>query len=89
MSFNEVVVEVRGLGKRYEIYAAPRDRLKQIFAGTRRKYYQEFWALNDVSFEVARGETVGIIGRNGSGKSSRRGRSSSGGTCPTSPDWPG
>src|SRR5258708_3473403 len=65
----EAVIAVAGLGKRYEIYAQPRDRLLQSLFRGRRQFFQEFWALSDVSFTVARGETVGIIGRNGSGKS--------------------
>jgi homopolymeric O-antigen transport system ATP-binding protein len=66
---SESVIAARRLSKRYPIYARPQDRLKQsLFRGTR-QYYREFWALRDVSFEVKRGEVVGIIGRNGSGKS--------------------
>jgi lipopolysaccharide transport system ATP-binding protein len=65
----ELLIEVRGLGKRYEIYAQPRDRLLQSLFRGRRQFFQEFWALADISFEVRRGETVGIVGRNGSGKS--------------------
>ncbi len=77
MSSNEIAIRVTNLSKRYEIYAAPRDRLKQFTLprlqrltgkGTK-QYFNEFWALNDVSFEIKKGETVGIIGRNGSGKS--------------------
>ena len=77
MSSNDVVIDVQGLSKRYEIYAHPRDRLKQflfprfqwLFGIKRNQYFKEFWAVKDVNFQIRRGETVGIIGRNGSGKS--------------------
>jgi lipopolysaccharide transport system ATP-binding protein len=77
MSSNEIAIRVEGLSKCYEIYSNPRDRLKQfIFPRLQRlighapkQYFREFWALKDVSFEIKKGETVGIIGRNGSGKS--------------------
>ena len=77
MSSNELAIKVEHLSKTYLIYDRPADRLKQ-FIGPRLQrlvgkppvnYYHEFWALRDVSFEVKKGETVGIIGRNGSGKS--------------------
>jgi lipopolysaccharide transport system ATP-binding protein len=68
-SDSNVAVQVRGLGKAFQIYSRPEDRLKQLLFGKRRKFYREFWALRDVDLEVHRGETVGIIGRNGSGKS--------------------
>jgi lipopolysaccharide transport system ATP-binding protein len=64
-----LAVRVEQLGKAYRIYNRPQDRLKQALWGRRRCYYQDAWALRDVSFEVARGQTVGIIGPNGSGKS--------------------
>jgi lipopolysaccharide transport system ATP-binding protein len=74
---SEIAIKVENLSKCYQIYDTPRDRLKQfIFPKTQRmlgmqskQYFKEFWALRDVSFEVKKGETVGIIGRNGSGKS--------------------
>ena len=74
---DEVAIRVQGLSKCYQIYDNPRDRLKQFVMPRLRgllglapkQYFQEFWALKDVSFEVKKGETVGIIGRNGSGKS--------------------
>lgn len=65
----EPVIRARNLGKCYQIYAQPQDRLKQFLSRGRRQYFREFWALNDVSFEVMPGEVVGILGRNGSGKS--------------------
>jgi lipopolysaccharide transport system ATP-binding protein len=62
-------VSVQSLGKAYELYSRPQDRLQQILWRGRRRFYEEFWALRDVSFEVGRGEMLGILGRNGSGKS--------------------
>lgn len=61
-------VRIDGLGKCYAIFRSPADRLKQIIFPWRR-FHADYWALRDVGFEVARGETVGILGRNGAGKS--------------------
>ena len=63
------VIEMNEVGKCYQIYERPQDRLKQMLWRGRRRYYHEFWALRNVSFTVRRGQTVGVIGRNGSGKS--------------------
>jgi lipopolysaccharide transport system ATP-binding protein len=77
MSSNDIAIRVANLGKRYEIYSNPLDRLRQFIVPKLKRllgqvasqYFREFWALHDVSFEVRKGETIGIIGRNGSGKS--------------------
>lgn len=55
--------------KIYKIYDAPKDRFKEALGIGKRQYFQNFYALRDVSFEVGKGEIVGIVGRNGSGKS--------------------
>jgi lipopolysaccharide transport system ATP-binding protein len=74
---DDIAIKVENLSKCYPIFDKPRDRLKQMVlprlraltGGQSNRYYREFWALRDVSFEIKRGEAVGIIGRNGSGKS--------------------
>jgi lipopolysaccharide transport system ATP-binding protein len=66
---SEVAIRAQGLGKCYQIYDKPQDRLKQTLFRGRKQFYREFWALRDISVQVNKGETLGIIGRNGSGKS--------------------
>lgn len=66
---SDVAIRVSNLSKCFQIYAKPSDRLLQMLARSFKRFYREFWALKDVSFEVKKGETVGIVGRNGSGKS--------------------
>lgn len=73
----DIAICVQNLSKCYQLYERPEDRLKQVIYPRLRRllgkepksYAREFWALKDVSFNVKKGETVGIIGRNGSGKS--------------------
>jgi len=68
------VIQVNNLSKSYRIYNHPRDRLLQSLWGRDRRckhkrFYKEFWALQELSFSLARGQTLGVVGRNGSGKS--------------------
>lgn len=65
---SEPILRVNDISKCYLIYHRPEDRLRQMI-WRRKKFYQEYWALRNISFEVNRGEAIGIIGRNGSGKS--------------------
>lgn len=69
MTNSDVAIRLRDVTKVYRIYARPEDRLIQMATLGRVRRFREYSALRDVSFEVFRGETVGIIGRNGSGKS--------------------
>ncbi len=65
---HNTVLKVKGLGKEYKLYASPRDRLKALVTGNAR--HRSHWALRDVSFELQRGQCIGVIGDNGAGKSS-------------------
>ena len=64
-----IAINVDNVSKIYRLYNKPSDRLKEALGFSKKKLYQEHYALNNVSFEVRKGETVGIIGTNGSGKS--------------------
>jgi len=66
----DIVVRVEDLTKVYKLYNSPVDRLKESLHPFRKQFHHDFYALNDVSFDIKRSESVGIIGRNGSGKSS-------------------
>lgn len=65
----EPVLRVEGVSKQFRIYDRAADRLKEMVTLGRWKTHREFWALRDVSFEVKRGTTFGIVGPNGCGKS--------------------
>ncbi|MBA4749549.1 MAG: ABC transporter ATP-binding protein [Alphaproteobacteria bacterium] len=65
---SDTVIKVNNLGKCYHVYDEPSHRLFQFFHRNK-KLYHEFWAVKDISFDVKAGETVGILGRNGGGKS--------------------
>jgi len=74
---SEIAIEIKNLSKCHYIYERPQDRLKKMVVPRLQKsigltpstYGKEFWAVKNVSFEVKKGEIVGIIGKNGSGKS--------------------
>lgn len=65
----KVAISVEGLSKRYRIYRRRHQTLKEVIARRSRGEWEDFWALRDVSFQVRRGQFLGVIGNNGSGKS--------------------
>jgi len=66
---DDLVIVAEDVGKVYQIYDRPGNRLREFLTAGIRTYHRKFWALRNVSFEVRRGETVGFLGRNGAGKS--------------------
>jgi len=66
---DNIAIRVKNVTKVYHLYDKPRDRFKEALHPFRKSYHHDFYATNDISFEIKKGETVGIIGKNGSGKS--------------------
>ncbi|MFN1862472.1 ABC transporter ATP-binding protein [Clostridioides difficile] len=66
---NEIVIKVENISKVYKLYEKPIDRLKETIGLSKKVYHTKHYALENLSFQVEKGETIGIIGTNGSGKS--------------------
>jgi ABC-type polysaccharide/polyol phosphate transport system ATPase subunit len=66
---NDIAIKVENLTKVYHLYDKPQDRLKEALNPFKKSYHHDFYAMEKVSFEIKKGETVGILGRNGAGKS--------------------
>lgn len=63
------IIEVKSVTKTYRVYDKPMDRLKESLSPTRKEYGASFNALEDINFKIKKGENIGIVGTNGSGKS--------------------
>ena len=66
---DDIVIKAEGLTKIYKIYEKDIDRLKEAFHPFHKRYSRDFYALQDLNFEIKRGENVGLVGKNGAGKS--------------------
>ena len=66
---SDILLQAENISKSYQIYAKPHHRFLQCVCAGKKRFYEEFWALNNMSMTLKRGESVGIIGCNGSGKS--------------------
>ncbi|MBI3091905.1 MAG: ABC transporter ATP-binding protein [Candidatus Tectomicrobia bacterium] len=64
-----LAIEVTQVSKRFALYRRPADRLREAVSFGRRVLHQDLWALRDISFQTAKGTTLGIVGANGAGKS--------------------
>lgn len=69
MAERTAAIQVEQLSKRYKLYDKPSDRMKEALGLSRKKHYKEHYALRQVDMTIYQGETMGIIGTNGSGKS--------------------
>ncbi len=66
---NDVAISLKNVSKYYKLYSSPRDRLKEALSFTGKTYHKKFYASKNISFELKKGEMLGVLGRNGSGKS--------------------
>ncbi len=69
MSDKEIAISVKDVTKIYKLYDKPTDRLKESLGLSKKQKYREHYALRNISFDIAKGECIGIIGTNGAGKS--------------------
>ena len=69
MSEKEIAISVDDVTKIYKLYDKPTDRLKESLGLSKKRKYREHYALRNISFDIAKGECIGIIGTNGAGKS--------------------
>jgi ABC-type polysaccharide/polyol phosphate transport system ATPase subunit len=65
----EIAIKVENVDKIFRIYDHPGDRVKEAFSFKREKFHTDYPALRNISFEVNKGEFLGVVGRNGAGKS--------------------
>lgn len=65
----DIAISVRNVSKKFRLFSSQKERLFEALHPFRKQFHHEFWALKEVSFDVRRGEIVGILGRNGCGKS--------------------
>jgi len=66
---HDIAISIKNLSKSYKMYPSPAEMIKELLHPFKKRYHRDFWALKNVSFELKKGESIGIIGRNGSGKS--------------------
>lgn len=65
----DIKISVKNISKRFKLFKSPKERFAEALHPFRKRFHHEFWALKDISFDVFRGEIIGILGPNGSGKS--------------------
>lgn len=65
----DIVISVKDISKKFRLFSSARERLIEGLHPLRKQYHKEFWALNNITFDIKKGELIAILGRNGSGKS--------------------
>ena len=66
---DDIAIRLENVSKYYKLYDSPNDRLKEALNPFGKIYHQDFYALKNINLEIKRGEVLGIVGKNGSGKS--------------------
>ncbi|MGL5493096.1 MAG: ATP-binding cassette domain-containing protein, partial [Enterococcus faecalis] len=66
---SEYAIDIQHITKTYNMYKKPSDRFKEALSPTKKSYHDLFYALDDVTMQIKKGEMIGFVGENGSGKS--------------------